>query len=182
MNRLNGNVDLSRESGDRGLAFSEILPEVHGDIFTIPVNLRQDPISPDWRWNASPPWRKWPMANKIRAIREELGFTQGQVADAAGTTIQQLSRLERGDRRLTDEWMRRIAKALGVPAQALLSDEPPNQGQIIEQPKKIRLRPDEIGLIRFWRTLDIEGKLMIAGYARSKGLEILADNPKNRAA
>jgi transcriptional regulator with XRE-family HTH domain len=122
------------------------------------------------------------MPNKIRQLRDEKGFTLEQVAEAVDTSVQQLSRLERGERRLTVEWMDRIASALGVAPAALLTNEPPNLSRLVKQPKKLRLRPDEIRLVIFWRTLGLEQQKMIAGYARGLGLEILADDAESRSA
>lgn len=122
------------------------------------------------------------MANRIKELREEIGLTQDQVAAAAGTTFQQIARLETGQRRLTDDWMRRIAPVLGVAPSALLSDESPNVVQIAQEPKKVRLRPDEVLLVAFWRKLDVGEKRMIAAMARDRGLEILTDEVKKGAA
>lgn len=122
------------------------------------------------------------MANNIRKIRENQGFTLEQLADAAETSVQQVSRLERGERRLTVDWMARLAGPLGVEPAALLSNETPDRGRIIQEPKKIRLRPDEVRLIRWWRILDDSEKRMIAAFGRAKGLEILADQSDSRSA
>lgn len=146
------------------------------------VNRRQALFSPNWRWNTSPFWRQLDMGNRIKELRTGLGLTQDQVADVAGTTAQQIARLEAGERRLTDVWMRKIAPALGVPTAALLSDEGPNIPRLPQEPKKIRLRADEIDLIRFWRSLDVAEKRFIAAVARDKGLEILIDKPETRSA
>lgn len=54
------------------------------------------------------------MKNQIRTIRQKAGLTLEQVAKAAGTTNQMIGLLERGQRRLTTEWMERIAPVLGV--------------------------------------------------------------------
>jgi transcriptional regulator with XRE-family HTH domain len=122
------------------------------------------------------------MANRIKELREKSGLTQDQVAEVAGTTFQQIARLETGKRRLTDDWMRRIAPALDVSPAALLTDEAPDAVKVVQQPKKLRLFPDEVRLIRFWRTLDIREKRMIAAYARDRGLEILSDDPERKRA
>lgn len=63
------------------------------------------------------------MANNIKTLREERGLTQPRLAEAMGTTKNQLIKLEKGDRRLTDDWIRRAAQALGVPNSAII-DEP----------------------------------------------------------
>ena len=59
--------------------------------------------------------------NRIRQIREKRGLTQAQLADRVGTTQPTIMRLENGKRRLTVEWMRKIAKALDVLPEELLS-------------------------------------------------------------
>lgn len=54
------------------------------------------------------------MANRIRLLRERAGWTLQQLADNVEprTTRQTILRLENGDRRLTQDWMERIAEAL----------------------------------------------------------------------
>lgn len=54
-----------------------------------------------------------PMANRIKERRTALGLTQTQLADLAGTTKNQIVKLERGDRRLSDHWAERLAPHLG---------------------------------------------------------------------
>lgn len=63
--------------------------------------------------------------NRLREIRLERKLTLDQVAKAAGTTNQQVGMLERGERRLTVEWMERLAPVLRVqPAELLVTTEP----------------------------------------------------------
>lgn len=50
--------------------------------------------------------------NKIREIREARGLSQEDLAQALNTFNQQISHLELGKRRLTWEWMMRIAGVL----------------------------------------------------------------------
>lgn len=50
--------------------------------------------------------------NRIREIRERHGLSAAQLAERVGTTQPQITRLERGERRLTVDWMQRIAAAL----------------------------------------------------------------------
>lgn len=62
------------------------------------------------------------MKNNIKFYRDRLGLTHEQVAQAAGTSNQMIGLLERGQRKLTVEWMERIAPALGVaPADLMLA-------------------------------------------------------------
>lgn len=52
------------------------------------------------------------MANFIKEIRNAQGLTLEQLADKVGTTPQQINFLEAGKRKLTWEWMQRVANAL----------------------------------------------------------------------
>ncbi|MDX2103922.1 MAG: helix-turn-helix domain-containing protein [Alphaproteobacteria bacterium] len=56
----------------------------------------------------------------LRVLRVERGLTLDQLADSVGTTAQQIGRLERGERRLTVDWMVRLAPALGVEPKDLI--------------------------------------------------------------
>lgn len=67
--------------------------------------------------------RHTPM-NRIKELREAAGLTADELADALGTSRQQVSRHERGERRLTIQWINRYAVALGVaPADIMTSTE-----------------------------------------------------------
>lgn len=132
-------------------------------------------VSPDWRWRRRIATPYCDMGNRIKELRDTRGLSLEQVADAAGTSFQQIQRLEKGKRRLTDDWMRRIAPALGVAPAALLSDHAPDNREFAKN-------AEEVALLRFWRLLDIGEKRLIAVYARHKGLEILTDTPRRRGA
>jgi transcriptional regulator with XRE-family HTH domain len=60
------------------------------------------------------------MNNRLRALREKAGMTRQDLADRIGTSLSQIVKLERGERRLTQDWMERAATALGVHAADLL--------------------------------------------------------------
>lgn len=60
----------------------------------------------------------------IRLLREKIGLTQQQLADAAGTSQPQIKRLEAGDRKLTKEWAVRLARPLNTTPEILLFGEP----------------------------------------------------------
>lgn len=115
------------------------------------------------------------MPNRIRALRVARNLTLDDVAERIGTSVQQVSRLELGERRLTDDWMRRIAGALGVRPADLFADSTPDDREVVQ----VR---EEVKLLRFWRLLTMDEKRMIAAFARSKGLDILNDNPRKRSA
>jgi transcriptional regulator with XRE-family HTH domain len=113
--------------------------------------------------------------NRIREIRLALGLTLDDIGDAIGTSGQQISRLERGQRRLTDDYLTRIAEVLGVPPTSILSQPEPDPARVLDgTQKKVRLSEEEIALVRFWRLLDPSTKRMVATLARDRGLEILA--------
>ncbi len=68
------------------------------------------------------------LPNRIRPLREERGLTQDTLAERMGTTKMQVSRLERGERRLTQGWMEKIAAALAChPADLLPGAAAPGQ-------------------------------------------------------
>jgi repressor LexA len=60
--------------------------------------------------------------NIIRAIREARGMTQEQLAAAVGSNHSTIGRLETGRRRLTKEWMVRLARALNCDPSEFLAD------------------------------------------------------------
>jgi transcriptional regulator with XRE-family HTH domain len=67
-----------------------------------------------------------PMAelpNRIRELRIARNWSQDQLAAAANCSKAQISDLERGNRGLDIDWMRRLARALGVTAGELLSHD-----------------------------------------------------------
>lgn len=62
--------------------------------------------------------------NRIRVWRRARGWTLQQLAEAVCTNKSQIDKLEKGDRRLTVDWMVRIAKPLGCDPRDLLADIP----------------------------------------------------------
>ncbi|MBY0430980.1 MAG: helix-turn-helix domain-containing protein [Rhodospirillales bacterium] len=93
------------------------------------------------------------MQNRIRELREQRGLSLEQLAARAGTTNQQVSRLEKGQRRLTDDWLRRLAEALQVHPVDLLSD--------------LALPPDESELLRRYRNLSEAQRQALLATARA---------------
>lgn len=63
--------------------------------------------------------------NRLRQIRKDRKLTLQQVADAAGTTNQMVGMLERGERKLTLEWMQKLAPVLGITVTELIDDVEP---------------------------------------------------------
>jgi transcriptional regulator with XRE-family HTH domain len=62
------------------------------------------------------------MANNLKKIRNQLGWTQEKAAERMGTTRNQITKLEASKRRLSDVWIERAAKAFGVDPGELVSD------------------------------------------------------------
>lgn len=60
--------------------------------------------------------------NRIKEIRDSLGVSQNELAKRLGTSHRQVAYLETGERRLTLEWLGRIAEALGVAPQDLIAE------------------------------------------------------------
>lgn len=60
--------------------------------------------------------------NRIRELFEAKGLTAEDLADRVGTSATQIRRLANGSRRLTEDWMRRIARALDVRPADLLRE------------------------------------------------------------
>lgn len=63
------------------------------------------------------------MQNRIKEVRERLGIPQYELADKVNLTAVQIGRLEKGTRRLSTDWLNRIANALGVSPVELLPQE-----------------------------------------------------------
>lgn len=63
------------------------------------------------------------MANNLRAIRTALGLTQPGLAASMGTTKNQLIKLESGDRRLTQDWIEKAARATGVAVELFIKED-----------------------------------------------------------
>jgi transcriptional regulator with XRE-family HTH domain len=74
------------------------------------------------------------LKNKIRDVRKQCGLTIQQLADKAKTSHAQIVRLEKGDRRLTVEWIDRIATALQCdPMELIVSNNTQHNDSIIDQ-------------------------------------------------
>ncbi len=77
--------------------------------------------------------------NRIREWRQKRGFSLQQLAEGCGTTRAQVDKLERGERRLTVDWMIRLAKPLDcLPADLLPGQQ--NSPAIAEQGRLVPVR------------------------------------------
>ncbi|MNE34135.1 HTH-type transcriptional regulator SinR [compost metagenome] len=54
------------------------------------------------------------MAKRIRAFRKLKGFTQQELAEQSGVSLAILGAIERGNRRVEDQILNKIADVLGV--------------------------------------------------------------------
>jgi SOS-response transcriptional repressor LexA len=61
--------------------------------------------------------------NRLAELRRRAGLTQDQLAERAETGRSQIVKLERGERRLTVDWMLRLARALNCEPKDLLPPE-----------------------------------------------------------
>jgi phage repressor protein C with HTH and peptisase S24 domain len=72
------------------------------------------------------------MDNRIQELRKKQGMTLAQLAEKTASTPQQIGRLEKGERRLTTDWMEKIASALNVLPEDLMTD---NHGERVVIPE-----------------------------------------------
>ena len=82
------------------------------------------------------------MQNRIRELRKAKGLTLQTLADRVQASNQHISHLETGRRRLTIDWIERLAKGLDCDPLALLGA---NAEEITEQ---------ELLLLKVFRTLN----------------------------
>jgi transcriptional regulator with XRE-family HTH domain len=124
--------------------------------------------------DSSPPWKclaggeschSRDTMNRIRELRHARRMSLVETARLAGTTVQQLSRLELGERRLTIDWMDRIAAALGVSPAELLPEAGKKVGEFVQS-------SIELNLLRFWRGLSAQEKLWLVAVASSYGYRL----------
>ena len=106
--------------------------------------------------------------NRLREIRTAKGLSLDKVAIAAGTSNQQLSRLERGERRLSHGWMIRLSGALGVAVTDVIPE-----GMAIPE-----VDDEDVELIKeFLSTLDAKRKENYRDYLR-KEIELAQSEQK----
>ncbi|WP_274529173.1 MULTISPECIES: helix-turn-helix transcriptional regulator [Paenibacillus] len=64
------------------------------------------------------------MGRRVRAFRKLKGYTQQELADSVGISLAVLGAVERGNRRLEDQILNKIAAFLGVTVEELANPEP----------------------------------------------------------
>ena len=180
MNRLNAHTETVGESRDGEAVQVQICAEKHGsDIFTAlvnNVNHRTEDASPKWgHLKVSESCKSLDVTNRIRELREALGLSLSELARRVGTSPQQLYRLEHGERRLAENWMRRIAAGLGVRPGDLLVEAREVAGELVQSKA-------ELSLLRFWRAMPTEQKRWLIAAARDYGFNLVNNNdgPRNQ--
>ncbi len=100
--------------------------------------------------------------NRIRDFRAARGWSLQRLAEAAGTSKSQIDKLEKGERRLTVDWMVRLAKPLGCDPRDLMETFPgrtPPKDASPSLPQSGGGAPSSAALIPIRKTARGEGKL-----------------------
>jgi repressor LexA len=66
------------------------------------------------------------MGNKLKSLREERGWTHEKAAEEMGVSRSQFIKLERGERRMTIDYVNQAAKAFGIRAADVIDDPEEN--------------------------------------------------------
>jgi transcriptional regulator with XRE-family HTH domain len=75
---------------------------------------------PKWVFRQPGEWIRITTMNRVREWRHRRGLSIEELARRSRTSASQISKLERGERRLTLDWMSRLAKALSCRCEDLL--------------------------------------------------------------
>jgi transcriptional regulator with XRE-family HTH domain len=70
--------------------------------------------------------------NNLRSLRDTRQMTLKQVADIAGTSVQQVQRLEKGERELTPKWIAVFKKVYNVSVKEISEDAYKMYGEMLE--------------------------------------------------
>ena len=84
-----------------------------------------------------------PIAERIRTVRERNGIRQKDLAKAVGISNGALTNFEKGRRRISIDWLKKIADVLDTPVAYFLEDDPRPSGG----------HPKERRLLAAWRRL-----------------------------
>lgn len=85
--------------------------------------------------------------NNIAELRKAKGWTQDRLAEEIGTTVNNLGKLERGARRLNQDWIERIAEALGCAPNDVIKASrnfTPPSGRRVPMPLDMARAPDQM--------------------------------------
>jgi transcriptional regulator with XRE-family HTH domain len=78
---------------------------------------------PNWVFRQPGEWIRIATMNRVREWRQRRGLSIEELARRSRTSPSQISKLERGERRLTLDWMSRLAKALSCRREDLLPND-----------------------------------------------------------
>lgn len=109
--------------------------------------------------------------NRIRELRKRAGLSQAELGDRCGLSQEQISQLENDKRPLTLDYMRVIARELGVSTSELLPDP--------DIPE--RLSDEEAQLLRAFRSSPGGAREFLLTSAKAVAQQI-GDEPGGRAA
>jgi len=73
---------------------------------------------------------------RIKLLRKNNGWPQEQLANMAGLKQVIVSRIERGNRKVTADELRKLAAALGVSVAELLDEAPSNPDPTLDLPNQ----------------------------------------------
>ena len=106
-------------------------------------------------------------SNRIRQERTKRGLTQAELADRCNTTNQQISRLEAGQRELTQSWLERLARALDINPVRLLPAEMTELNLDAYRAPEVNT-PGFLGAVSAWPSHHADERALAA---RERGIE-----------
>lgn len=68
-------------------------------------------------------WHECRMGNNLKKLREEANLTHAEAAEKMNISRSQFIKLERGERRLTSDYINLASKAFNVPKSRIISNE-----------------------------------------------------------
>jgi transcriptional regulator with XRE-family HTH domain len=117
----------------------------------------------------------------LREWRLAKGLTQPELAKRVGTVKSEISRLEKGSRRMTLDWMSSISKALGISVEDLMSVPPIGFGAVsAPPPSRTEPRREGVGGYEMKNAVTINGDDWAGTY--SPGDVLLYDTTKKSTA
>lgn len=139
-----GLFELRRSLGDGQASGLDVVEQLHlGNMPNMGTSCNTKNAQPVLYPKAAHQGHKVPMSNnRIADLRKAKGMTQDQLADAIGTTVNNLGKLERGARRLNEDWINKIAAALGCDPSEILAKAPSERPR--DMPLDMRRAPEQM--------------------------------------
>lgn len=133
-NRAFGFAQLGRESGDGFVRLSEMIRKSHGENMPHQGTYHNPKMHPTGVLAvcAHIGHEGSMIPNNIYPLRKRRGMTQSDLAKAIGTKLTMMGKLERGERKLTADWLQKLAAVLEVQPYELIG--PIEAGQETEAP------------------------------------------------